>query len=152
MDTKIFEREVWVPAKRDAVFAFFSNAKNLETLTPPWLHFRILTPDPLVMRAGLRIDYQLRLRGLPLRWQSEIILWDPPCRFTDVQRRGPYRLWVHNHTFEARNGGTLVSDMVEYAAPGGRIVEKLLVEPDVRRIFDYRAKQLEHLFNKNPRS
>lgn len=137
---------MWVPRPRGEVFAFFADARNLETLTPPWLHFRILTPTPLEMRAGARIDYRLRIRGLPLRWQSEITAWEPPHRFLDEQRRGPYRLWVHEHTFVGRGAGTEVRDRVTYAVPGGWLVERLLVGPDVRRIFAFRQEALARLF------
>jgi ligand-binding SRPBCC domain-containing protein len=136
-------REQFVPLGQDDVFAFFADARNLERLTPPWLHFEILTPSPVDMHAGMEIDYKLRLHGVPVRWQSEITIWQPPCRFADRQRRGPYRLWVHTHSFEAMAGGTLVSDAVDYAVPGGGLVERFFVRPDLERIFDYRSRQLD---------
>lgn len=98
------------------------------------------------MRAGLRIDYRLRLRGLPLRWQSEITAWEPPCRFVDEQRRGPYRAWIHEHTFAERDGGTLAQDVVRYGVIGGRLVNTLFVRRDVERIFHYRQKKLREVF------
>ena len=100
------ESDVRLAAPLESVFAFFSDAANLELLTPGWLHFRILSPLPLAMAVGTRIDYRLRLRGVPIRWQSEITAWEPPCRFVDEQRRGPYRVWIHEHRFaeEHREG------------------------------------------------
>ena len=76
------------------------------------------------MLAGTRIDYRLRLRGIPLRWQSEITEWNPPHAFVDVQRRGPYRLWRHTHTFDETEGGVVVGDSVEYAVWGNQLIEK----------------------------
>ena len=139
------EAELWLPRRRDAVFLFFADAFNLETLTPPWLKFEVLTPRPIEMRAGLRIDYRLRLRGLPLRWQSEITAWEPPRRFVDEQRRGPYRAWIHEHLFEERDGGTLARDGVRYKVIGGRLVNALLVRRDVERIFSFRQEKLREL-------
>ncbi|HNX49005.1 MAG TPA: SRPBCC family protein [Thermoanaerobaculaceae bacterium] len=141
---------MWLPRDRVEVFAFFADARNLETLTPPWLGFQILTPMPLDLRAGARIDYRLRVRGVPLRWQSEIAAWEPPTRFVDEQRHGPYRLWVHEHTFVERDGGTEVRDHVTYAVPGGWLVERLLVGPDLRRIFAFRRATLARLFGLAP--
>lgn len=146
MRTFTLESVQWLPRPIGEVFPFFADAANLERITPPWLRFSVLTPGPVEMRVATRIDYRLRVRGVPLRWQSEITAWEPPLRFADEQRRGPYRLWVHEHTFRERDGGTEVRDHVTYAVPGGWLVERLLVGPDVRRIFAYRRRALEELF------
>ena len=145
-----FLSELWLPLPPEDVFPFFAEARNLEEITPPWLSFRVLGQRPPEMGAGIVIDYRLRLHGLPLRWQSEITVWDPPRRFVDVQRRGPYRLWEHEHFFLPRDGGTLVQDRVRYAVPGGPllapVVERLLVRPDLERIFAYRRQRLKQIF------
>ena len=138
--------EVMLPRPRDEVFPFFADARNLERLTPPWLRFEVLTPGPIAMRPAVEIDYRLRLRGVPLRWRSAITVWEPPFRFVDEQRRGPFRRWVHEHRFEERAGGTLARDHVRYAVWGGRPVDRLLVRPDVERIFAYRRGVLRDLF------
>jgi ligand-binding SRPBCC domain-containing protein len=126
----------------DQVFDFFANAHNLQELTPPFLRFEILTPDPIILRQGTIIDYRLRLRGIPVRWRSEISAWEPPHRFVDTQLRGPYRWWVHEHRFEAAASGTLMTDRVEYNVLGGALVNSLLVEPDLRRIWAYRDREV----------
>lgn len=138
--------EQWLPQPIAAVFAFFSDAFNLEVITPNWLHFEVLTPAPIALGEGTLIDYRLRVRGLPLRWQSLITSWDPPHRFADVMQRGPYRWWRHTHAFETRSGGTLTRDEVDYGVPGGALVHRLVVGPDVRRIFAFRQRRLAELF------
>lgn len=130
----------------EEVFAFFSDARNLEVLTPPWLRFRILTPEPIELSTGTLLDYELKLHGFPVRWQSEITAWEPPRRFVDEQRRGPYRLWIHEHRFEPRDSGTLAQDRVRYSVFGGALVNRFLVEPDLRRIFAFRQQKLLELF------
>ena len=127
----------------EGVFAFFSDACNLAVITPPWLRFEVLTPAPIEMKVGTRIDYRLKLRGIPVRWQSEITLWDPPHAFVDEQRRGPYRRWHHTHTFAQTANGVMVEDVVEYAVWGGSLVNKLFVRVDIEKIFAYRAQKLE---------
>lgn len=146
MKTFRYASELHLSRPIQEVFAFFSNAANLETLTPPWLHFHVLTPQPIVMAVGTRIQYRLRLRGLPVRWESQITAWDPPHRFVDQQIRGPYRLWYHEHTFLERDGRTAVRDQVTYAVPGGSLINSLFVAPDVRRIFAFRTEKLRELF------
>lgn len=136
-----------LPSNREEIFAFFANARNLEALTPDSLNFRVLTPDPIVMSQGALIDYQLKIRGLPVRWQSEITIWDPPYQFVDVQRRGPYRWWVHKHVFREENGETIITDEVRYGVKGGGLIHGLLVAPELRRIFQYRHNRLEESFS-----
>jgi ligand-binding SRPBCC domain-containing protein len=145
-----FERAQVLAGFREDVFAFFSNAQNLEMLTPPWLRFQILTALPIDMQVGTRIDYALRLHGIRVRWTSEITAWEPPLRFIDEQVRGPYRLWVHEHRFESVAGGTRVIDHVRYAVPGGRLVNRMLVAPDLDRVFRYRSDYLEKMFGRAP--
>lgn len=138
--------ELWLPRPLSEVFPFFADARNLQRITPPWLSFEVLTPAPIEMRPGARIDYRLRVHGVPLRWQSEITVWEPPYRFVDEQRRGPYRLWHHEHTFRENNGGTLCGDIVQYASRGGPLrpmIEALFVRRDVDKIFRYRREVLE---------
>jgi len=142
-----FDSQLWVSAPRPLVFEFFSNPENLERLTPDWLGFRIVTPRPIELQAGARIDYRLRIHGLPIRWQSEISCWDPPSRFVDEQRRGPYRKWIHTHRFEEQEGGTLIVDEVRYWPLGGRLMNWLFVRRDVQRIFRYRSEVLRQFFD-----
>lgn len=135
-----------LPRRIEEVFAFFADARNLEELTPPWLRFQIVAPEPVALRAGTRIAYRLRLHGFPLVWESEITTWQPPVRFVDEQYRGPYRRWRHEHTFRDLGDATAVHDRVDYAPRGGRLVNALFVAPDLARIFRYRQRRMAALF------
>ena len=140
------ETAVWLPSEIADVFAFFSDARNLEFITPEWLRFRIKTPMPVMLKPGSLLDYSLQLRGVPVRWLSEITAWDPPYRFVDEQRKGPYRRWVHEHVFRKKDSGTEVVDRVDYTVPGGRLVHRLFVKGDVTSIFRYRRRKLTEIF------
>jgi ligand-binding SRPBCC domain-containing protein len=146
MKRREFQSELWLPVAPEELFPFFGDAANLNAITPPWLSFRIVTKPPIVMQAGTLIDYRLRVRGIPLRWRTRINEWQPPHRFVDEQIRGPYRLWIHEHTFERRDGGTLVRDRVQYAVPFDLIVYPLMVRSDVKRIFEFRSQALQRRF------
>ena len=146
-----YQSELWLPLPPEELFSFFADAANLDALTPPWLHFRIVTPPPVVMREGALIDYKLRVRGLPLRWRTLIKEWQPPHRFVDEQIRGPYRQWIHEHTFEARDGGTLARDVVRYAVRFDFIAHRWFVRPDVEKIFGYRSEALKQRFGNGRR-
>jgi ligand-binding SRPBCC domain-containing protein len=147
-----FTSELWLPRPVAEVFAFFGDAANLQAITPAWLNFEILTPAPIHIQRGALIDYRLRIRGIPIRWQTEITDWEPPHRFVDVQRRGPYRQWIHEHRFVAHNGGTRCFDSVRYAVAGGELIHRLFVKPDVGRIFQFRAERLRERFGKTIRA
>jgi len=138
--------ELALPRPRDEVFAFFSNAGNLEVLTPPWLHFQILTAEPIDLRAGTLIDYRLHLHGIPIHWRSEITTWEPPHRFVDEQRKGPYKVWIHEHHFEEDAGRTIAIDHVQYDHFGGKLVNRLFVARDLKRVFGYRRQKLLEIF------
>ena len=144
------EREQIVPAPVAEVFAFFAEARNLERITPPWLRFEVLTPEPVRMAPGTLLEYRLRLHGLPLRWLTRIEEWQRERSFVDRQLRGPYRLWHHRHEFEARgDGATLVRDRVDYALPVGLLGElarRAFVRRDLERIFDFRRDAVRRQF------
>ena len=145
------EAREWIPLPLKEVHAFFSEAQNLEKITPPEVGFTILSPLPIVMRVGALIQYRVKLFGFPMRWSSEITEWNPPHDFTDEQVRGPYAVWSHTHSFREENGGTLLSDSVKYAVPfswlpGVALVERFFVRPELRRIFEYRKVALRQHF------
>jgi ligand-binding SRPBCC domain-containing protein len=146
MKTHTLDSKIWLARPIDEVFSFFSDAMNLETLTPPWVNFHVLTPAPIKMAVGARIQYKLGLHGIPVTWESEITVWNPPHEFADEQRRGPYRRWHHEHRFAERDGGTDVVDHVEYSVLGGSLINYLFVARDVRAIFAYRRQKLAELF------
>jgi ligand-binding SRPBCC domain-containing protein len=142
-------REQFVPRPLEEVFAFFSDASNLEKITPRWLNFRILTRESTGMRRGTLLDYRLKWHGLPVKWRTEIINWNPPHSFTDLQLRGPYKLWHHTHTFNAEPSGTRMVDVVRYELPlgiFGSLAHRLGVRGDLQQVFDYRGKIIAELF------
>jgi ligand-binding SRPBCC domain-containing protein len=134
MKLHTFESELWLPQSPEELFLFFSNASNLEQITPPWLNF---------------IDYRLRVHGFPVRWRTRINAWEPPHRFVDEQIRGPYRRWVHEHTFTSAKGGTRMHDKVTYAVPLDVLVHRLFVLRDIKEIFQFRSGALRRRFGAN---
>jgi ligand-binding SRPBCC domain-containing protein len=139
-------RQQILPGDPDDVFGYFADAFNLEAITPPWLHFRIVTPAPLRMAPGSLIEYRLWLHLIPIRWLTRIEIWEPGARFVDVQVSGPYRAWRHTHSFEPHERGTLVRDTVRYAlplGPLGRLADAACVRRDLERIFDFRHTEVE---------
>lgn len=144
----VLERRQWLPLSLERTFGFFADPANLARITPPWLGFRILTPGPVTMAPGLRLDYRVRVLGMPVRWRSLISLYEPPHMFRDVQLSGPYRRWEHTHGFRAMSGGTLMLDRVVYElplGPVGALVHAVLVRRRLDEIFDYRGERIAAL-------
>jgi ligand-binding SRPBCC domain-containing protein len=145
----VLSRSQKIPASLDEVFGFFSDPRNLARITPPWLRFRIHGEPPSALEAGSRIEYRIVWTVAPLRWVTRIVLWDPPRCFVDVQERGPYRKWVHTHTFTPTEGGVRMDDRVDYAlplGPLGRLVHALGVRRQLEAIFEFRRAAIEEIF------
>ncbi len=145
----VIRAEQHVGRPLEEVFEFFSRAENLQELTPAWLNFRILSVDPSPVRKGTLIRYSLRWRIFPIWWTTEIAEWEPPHRFVDVQLKGPYRLWHHEHRFVAEGAGTRILDEVQYELPFGAVgavAHRLRVKKDVEGIFAYRRAAVERVF------
>jgi len=144
----VFAVSMHLAFAREEVFSFFTEAGNLETITPPELHFHIVSPQPIVIAEGTHIEYRLRLFGIPFSWLTKIVVWDPPREFVDMQVRGPYKQWIHTHRFVGVNGSTQVSDVVRYRLPlfpCGELAYPL-VHLQLRRIFAFRQKTIGEIF------
>lgn len=141
--------EQWLPHPAGTIWPFFGEARNLEAITPSFLHFHVRRMSPEEMGRGTRLDYTLRLNGVPFGWRTLIETWDPPRRFTDLQEKGPYALWHHTHDFIPMGGGTLMRDTVRYRLPGGWLgaaVGGCKVDSDVEKIFAFRALEIDRRF------
>lgn len=151
-DAHVLQRQQKIAVPLSDIFEFFSDPQNLETLTPPWLNFKIVE-HPGALAEGALIRYTLRLHGIPLHWKTRIEDWHPGVSFVDVQLAGPYKLWHHTHEFEtAADGETIIRDTVRYKVPLGPIGElarRALVKPDTEKIFDYRSDAIKQEFGLN---
>lgn len=134
---------------RKEVFDFFADAGNLERITPPQLNFRILSDQPIDIRQGTLIKYELKLRGIPINWKTEISVWNPPHSFTDRALKSPYRQWIHRHTFtEISENRTRVEDEVKYRLPLEPLGDLFfwMVRRELNRIFDFRETKIKEIF------
>ncbi len=141
MAEHILIRELTLDLPRAEVFDFFADAANLERITPPELSFHIITPQPVKISQGSLIDYRLKMRGMPMKWRTEISVWKPPFEFVDQQLKGPYRQWIHRHTFtEITPNRTRIEDEVRYRLPLEPIgdVAHFFIKRELAYIFDFR--------------
>jgi ligand-binding SRPBCC domain-containing protein len=148
----LLERDQLIPRPLSETFDFFARAENLEKITPPWLNFRICSQLPIEMCVGAKIDYTIRLAGVPLSWQTRITTWAPERCFIDVQEHGPYSLWEHTHFFTPNESSVLMTDRVRYALPLGflgRAVNAVAVRSALAAIFDYRFQCIKILLAKD---
>jgi ligand-binding SRPBCC domain-containing protein len=143
-----------LPSPPERVFDFFSDARNLEAITPPSLKFHIIADGPIEIRSGTIIDYRLKLSGIPFRWQSVIEEYDPPRRFVDRQVSGPYAYWHHTHSFAPaadERGDVTATEMTDHVryrmplGPLGTLLHALFVRRQLQAIFDYRNRKVVEL-------
>jgi uncharacterized protein len=130
------------------VFKFFSDAHNLERITPSWINFKILSQSTPEIQKDTLFEYALKVRGIPLRWTTHITDWEKNKNFVDYQSKGPYKIWHHTHEFIAYKNGTLMLDDVKYKAPLGLFGELILtpfINMDVNKIFNHRKKIIDEI-------
>lgn len=143
-------REHFLPITLEEAWAFFSSPRNLDSITPPEMGFRIVHCPAEKMHEGQIIEYRVKmLPGLWVTWVTEIKGVEEKRSFTDEQRFGPFKFWHHRHTFEAVEGGVKVGDSVHYALPFGPLgatVHALFVRKKLERTFEYRRAELERRF------
>lgn len=152
MAEHLLERKLVLDLPVKETFDFFADAGNLERITPPELNFKITTPQPFEIKKGTLIDYQLKLRGFPINWKTEISRWDPPFAFVDQALKSPYKQWIHLHTFkETPEGGTEITDQVRYRLPLEPFGDLMhwYVRSELDYIFDYRQKVVAEILGKN---
>ncbi len=130
---------------------FFSDPQNLKVITPNYLGFQILDPDPLPkMYEGQIIAYKVKpVFNIPILWVTEITHVKKHKYFIDEQRFGPYKLWHHEHRFQQVPGGIEMIDMIDYMLPFGilgKALHALKVKKDIENIFAYRNKVLTEKF------
>jgi ligand-binding SRPBCC domain-containing protein len=139
MAEHILKRSLTLDLSREEIFKFFADASNLERITPPELNFHIITPQTVRIKKGTIIDYKLRLRGMPMKWQTLISTWNPPYEFVDEALISPYKQWIHRHTFTLLpNGGTQIEDEVRYRLP---------IEPFGDLMHFFVRRELDYIFD-----
>ena len=147
MKNHVFKTSFELPLAIDEVFDFFSDATNLEKITPPELQFNIRSPGPIVIQQGTQIDYRLKLWGIPFSWRTEITCWEPPVKFIDEQINGPYHTWMHTHRFIDLKGSTRVEDAVRHRLPFWPMAEVAypIIRAQINRIFTFREEAIKKL-------
>ena len=149
-----FRQEQQLNTTIETAWSFFSSPKNLAAITPDKMDFKIIGEEPKPMYAGQIVQYTVRpLFNLPLRWVTEITQVRAPYFFVDEQRKGPYKLWHHQHSFEENEAGVLMNDIVTYEPPFGfigQLANELLIRKEIEEIFSYREQFLNNYFNSEP--
>lgn len=129
---------------------FFSSPENLAKITPEHMGFHMTSVITEKIYAGQIITYKVSpIPGIRTRWVTEITHVSEGKYFVDEQRFGPYRMWHHEHHFEAQSGGVLMTDLVSYKLPFGmigRLAHFIFIRKQLQLIFEFREKSLERYF------
>ena len=149
---KIYQKKSFqkLPLSIKETWDFFSDPKNLKTITPDYMGFEIVDGDDKKIFPGQIIKYNVTpLFGIPIKWVTEITHVLNEKYFVDEQRFGPYSLWHHKHFIKEIEGGVEMEDVVDYKLPFGllgQIVHPIIVKPKLDEIFNYRYNKLIELF------
>lgn len=145
------ERTQILPVNLLTAWDFFTNPGNLTKITPPEMDFTITSPAVSETIAGQIITYTVRpLLGIRVNWTTEITHLQKPDFFVDEQRFGPYRFWHHQHRFKKVAEGVEVTDLVHYLLHQEQmagLLNRLIVAPRLKKIFDFRSHALQQIFN-----
>ena len=146
-----------IPVTIEEAWKFFSNPHNLVALTPAFLNLKItngLFGEEVY--AGQVMQYTVKpLFGISVSWMTEITHVEKHKLFVDEQRKGPYKLWHHQHHFKIIEGGVEMTDLVHYRLPFsffGSIAHSLTVKKKLTEIFTYRYFKINEIFGDWPNS
>jgi ligand-binding SRPBCC domain-containing protein len=143
-----------LPVSLEETWNFFSNAHNLLTITPRFLNLKVTNENfGDEVYAGQIIAYKVKpLGGIGVSWITEITHIQTKKMFVDEQRKGPYKLWHHQHHFKAIDGGTEMTDIVHYSLPFGILgrIANSIVKKKLIQIFSYRFEKTNELFGSWP--
>jgi ligand-binding SRPBCC domain-containing protein len=135
-----FEYSSRISAPVEVVFGFHQRADAIELLTPPEDKVQLVSREG-GLEVGARVEFRIPIGPLRLRWVAHHIAYEKNRLFIDEQREGPFAAWVHAHLFSEEHGGTRLTDSIEFALPGGLVIEKLAgwaVKHKLQKMFQYR--------------
>jgi len=145
----LVEKSMFFPSPLEEVFAYHATIENIPRLMPDYLRIKILKAPSEILELGDKIHLRVILYALRINWEATITECDKNVRFTDVLTKGPFALWKHQHLFEDKNGGTLMTDRIEYKLCSGifgLLTSNFFVRTELEDIFSSRhQKALQHL-------
>lgn len=145
MSSLRFERRSTFAAPVDRLFAWHEAPGALPRLMPPWETARVAHTDGHI-RPGAQVQVRLKLGPLWLPWDARHTKLEPPHLFQDIQERGPFAEWIHDHRFTAVDDGHAeLHDDVTYRirfGALGRIAGGGIVRAKLDRMFDFRHRVL----------
>ncbi|MCH5600025.1 SRPBCC family protein [Niabella ginsengisoli] len=129
---------------------FFGTPENLQAITPNNMGFEITSGADGKIYPGKIITYTISIFPvIKSKWVTEITQIAMLQYFIDEQRNGPYTLWHHEHHFENKNNGVLMTDIVSYKLPAGflgRSFAGKMVAKKLKEIFSFRYEVLHNRF------
>ncbi len=90
-----------------------------------------------VLGLGDDVTWRARHLGVWFTMTARITELDAPRRFVDEQVRGPFGRWWHEHEFQPVEGGTSMTDRVEFGSPFGPLgaaVDSLVLRRYLERL------------------
>lgn len=137
-----------IEAPRERVFAFYDDPANLARITPPGISVEMLS-RPKRPEAGDSVTLEIGRGPFTVTWEAVFVEYERPRRFVDEQGKGPFKRFRHEHRFEeAPDGGTRMTDAIEYEPPLGPlgwIANRLFIARELRKMLEFRHERTREL-------
>ena len=139
-----YEYETHTDSPRPEVFDWFERKGSFRRLMPPWEVAEEVRADETLEDGAQRI-FRFPMGPIKMTWVAEHLGYQPPEKFEDIMKKGPFRSWHHVHRFIEKDGGTVVHDEVDYKLPMGvlgRVFGSRNVRNRLNRMFRARENRL----------
>lgn len=136
----VFEKTCDFDFPVEGLFQYHANPGALARLVPPWQSV-VVEKRSDSLEVGSEVELTMRMMGIPMRWLARHTQLHPPNSFTDVQVRGPFRSWTHQHLFSSLSStSSRLTDRIHFDSGiwGVRPVADRAIVGMLKTVFDYR--------------
>ena len=135
-----FSQQSTFAVDRPTLFAWHERPGALERLIPPWDPLRVIRKDGHI-QVGARVDLLMKAGPFPVPWRARHTGYEQNTYFQDVQERGPFRKFIHTHSFRAESAGhSSLNDSIDFELPLGRMGDLFagFIDKQLNQTFKYR--------------
>ncbi len=143
----VVESSVELDASIEEVFEFISNPKNIESVYPKDMRFKVLEMPERIYNGAV-VTMSALLMGQVFTWNTVIKDLNRPYGFVDEALDSPFRYWRHRHMLSSMDGKCIMKDRIEFSTALGFLGDRF-AERMISNILEYRNTLISKIFNKS---